>query len=129
MAPIPTGEPMNGRPSSFGNSSPTPAAAAPVSAQAGADLTARFEQLRRRREQLQQTRMRHELKYEQAQAEEAQCKRRAQELGAESIEELEQMIEKAEAKARQELADFEAALDREQALLEDIERKLSEVTG
>lgn len=124
---------MTKRPSSFGNSpssaETTPASPAVASLEAGDDLTARFEQLRGRREKLQQTRMRHDLKYEQAQAEEAQCQLRARELGANSIEDLEMMIEQAEARARQELADFEAALDREQALLEDIERKLVEAAA
>lgn len=102
------------RPAAFGASAQTATRSDEV------DQTERYLALRQRRDQLNDIRIRREGELAAARKVEAQCASEAKALGANSIEELEAMIETQRRQDAEALDKLERELDAQQALLEQV---------
>lgn len=110
-----------------------PAPPARPAAKAGAvaigrnDIEAWHQDLQQRAAALMQKRVRCEAALEEAERQERELLRKAREFGAESLEDLERKVAEQEAADRKALAEFEAALDREEAAQAEVERALRDI--
>lgn len=106
-------------------SSPSAPVSAATPAAAG-DLQARFEALRKRYDGLRERRIKRELELENAKNEVNACVREAESLGVSSLEELESLIERQTAEDAAALSAFEAALDEETKVQDQVDQALAQ---
>lgn len=96
-----------------------------VKLSAGTPNAEQFQELTKRLEVLRDRRRRHEYELDRAEREVAECQTQAKALGVTTLEELEALVERQEAEDREAIAKFMAALDAEEALLNEIDQRLA----
>lgn len=108
------------KPASPGASTPS----SPTQAVEG-DLGQRYKKLRQEHDRLNENRMRRTLMLQQATEEDERCRQEAQAFGANTPEELEEILEGRRQEAAKRLAEFERALEEEAALQQQVEQDLA----
>lgn len=88
-----------------------------------------LQELNRRLEKLRDRRTRREIELENAEKEIQDCQAQAAKLGVNSFEELEELVRKHQEEDARAIAEFVEALDKEEELLDTIDRRLSEAQG
>lgn len=112
------------------NSRPAAAqASVPSTTSQTSGSTAEYQELMKRLEGLRDRRRRHEYELDRSEREAAECKAQAEALGVQSLEELEALVERQEAEDREAIAKFQAALDAEEALLNEVDQRLADTQG
>lgn len=108
---------------------PGETAGTPIHAGQASGSTAEYQALIKRLDELRDRRRRHEYELDRSEREVAECKAQAEALGVHSLEELEALVERQEAEDREAIAKFQAALDAEEALLNEVDERLADTQG
>lgn len=100
-----------------------------TAAKEGQTMEYNLQELTQRLETLKARRTRREIELENAEREIQECQVQAAKLGANSYEELVELVRKQQEEDAQAIAAFAEALDKEEELLDTIDRRLSEAQG
>jgi hypothetical protein len=100
---------------------------APVLAQSSGSSIEQFEELRQKRNQLHERRVRREVELANAEREEEQCAKEAAALGVSSIEALRDLIEQKKREDEEALEKLRSDLAQEEARLAEIDQRVAQI--